>query len=283
LASSYFQSRYLQEQFPKRPYALSSKQDNFVTVVHRWNESMHLLRKLAARLWPGPVVLHVAVPQPEPWTIPRGGVHYLTLRCPCHPLAVRVGQECRRRLSITENNNNNNKEEEEEVLLLGIPLVLGTTTFTCTNATANEDANSHATSTESTTTTSLPPQSYMTTAEHVVKAKQADAVLNGEDRREIFAVPTCEHGQPWPVSIWINGPNRVVTIRTNKSTNLGAFSSTTTTCTTILPSQQQQVLPITLTAVGIKHALFKMPAAKTPKERVILSVLSKWKVVEESV
>jgi hypothetical protein len=36
------------------------------------------------------------------------------------------------------------------------------------------------------------------------------AVLHGEEQRELFAVPTCEHGHPWPVCIWIDASTRTV-------------------------------------------------------------------------
>jgi hypothetical protein len=36
------------------------------------------------------------------------------------------------------------------------------------------------------------------------------AILHGEEQRELFAVPTCEHGHPWPVSIWIDASTRTV-------------------------------------------------------------------------
>lgn len=213
---------FLGWQMPEHKYAFRRK-DRTIVSLHSFSESMQVLKRVAAKVWPGPVVLKVASqprsPPPSPTSValptiqtpstkPTTDDSYLTLRCPCHPLAVKVSQEFY-----------NNADD----LLVGIALL--------------QDNDSHVTQASAVTN--------MT-------------VLNGEERLEIFTVPTCEHGKPYPVSIWMDETVRQVRIR-----GCSSFSS-----------------PQHLTCESILQAIH-VPKGKTHRDKVIQAVLQKWNVVQE--
>lgn len=206
-------SHFLRELFPHRTYALRNN-DGEASVVHRFNESTELLKRLAPRLWPGPLTIHVACDAnlvDSSLLVRHESVSYVALRSPCHPLARRVTQEYAR--------------SHPSSALVGFPVF-------------HED--------------------FLLSAQAVAEGSfknPPSAVLNGEERAEVFAVPTCEHQQPWSVTLLVDERIRQVRL-------VGPTSSTT------------------LTRDGLKQAMrdFK---PKTVQDCMIHTVLSKWTVREE--
>jgi hypothetical protein len=184
----------------------------------------------------------------------RGNRSYVGLRSPCHPLAVKVCQEYER--SVDQQRDGDSTNTDLSAVLVGLPL---------SSNTNNNNA----------------PIDYVTSALRVcysAAAANVDCVLHGEERREIFSVPTCEHGGPFPVSLWINGLDRKIVI-------LDATASATTTKVPQLGSAQPLCQESVLQALRSKHCSSTARSKKTPKalfrERMVHSVLSKWTVATE--
>lgn len=201
--------------FPKRPYAVKSK-DGEVLAAHAFNETQQLLRLLANKVWPGPLLIHVAMDRsfPESLTVHRHGKRYLSLRALCHPLTVKVHQEYH-----SKNVDNN--------LLIGVAL--------CRDPSRMDGP-------------------------FITDSNQVDSgvpVLNGEERKEIFAVPTCEYGEPCPTSLWLDGSRRLIVLSCSSGKPL-------------------------VTSEQLQKFVHHRKAPKNDRERVILAVLSRWSVVEEA-
>lgn len=241
LGSCTSSTRFLQTQLPERNYAF--RKDGKILSLHSFSESMQVLKRLAAKVWPGPVVLHVAIPPPSRASSPSvssvssspiltstaaptttttantttkdGSQQYLALRCPCHPLSVKVFQEYYR---------------SEDDVLVGMALSRSS--------------------------------SYVTNAGRI--ASGPSAVLHGEEELEMFAVPTCEYGQPWPVTVWIDEERRTIVIRRREDCSV----------------EQSSGRPA-LTPESLMQALLTNKSKMTKKDRVVAAVLSKWVVGEE--
>ncbi len=201
--------------FPKRPYAVKSK-DGDVLAAHAFNEAQQLLRLLANKVWPGPLLIHVAMDRsfPESLTVHRHGKRYLSLRALCHPLTVKVHRDY-------------HAKNADDQLLIGI---------------------------------ALRRDSSRSDGPYITDSNQVDfgiSVLNGEERKEIFAVPTCEYGEPCPTSLWLDASRRVVILSCRGGNPL-------------------------VTAEQLQKFVHHRKAPKNDRERVIMAVLSRWSVVEES-
>lgn len=117
-------------------------------------------------------------------------------------------------------------------------------------------------------------------------------VMNGEDKRELFSVPTCQYGKPHPYSLWIDDGARVVYIR-------GSHSESGVDTARRQP-QHQDVATTTTSATtpgsvaGVVKAVLTSAVASTSsspsttndnrlqnRNRVIAAVLRKWKVVDQ--
>lgn len=207
---------FLEQQLPTRKYAFTK--EGKVQSLHSFSESMQVLKRLAGRLWPGPVILHIAVdpvsPPSSPTSTSRPPVttpsQYIALRCPCHPLSVKLCQEYYR-------------DEAEDQVLIGLPIIGSDST-------------------------------YITAAADICAGPAA--VLNGEERLEIFAVPTCEYAQPPSTRLWIDERRRLIRLeRSSTEAKTGKESLT-----------------------ALLHALSSKASVK---ERVVAAVLQKWTIEEE--
>jgi tRNA A37 threonylcarbamoyladenosine synthetase subunit TsaC/SUA5/YrdC len=83
-----------------RRYAVRDKETSVVAQVCSFSETHQVLQRLSSKLWPGPVLIYVAL-DTESTVSPllqteRSNVAYVALRSPCHPLAVKVCQEYER-------------------------------------------------------------------------------------------------------------------------------------------------------------------------------------------
>lgn len=282
---------FLKRHLPERKYAF--RKDGKVVSLHSFSESLHVLKRIAARIWPGPVILHVALgggrppttgdsnssttadsasslsddhpspsptppsPSPPPSPVLSGrsssaaSPQFLALRCPCHPLAVKVAQEYY-------------KDSEDVLVGLALPLPPGNTT---TSTTPHRSAGASA---------------YVTSANDIVSGP--NAVLHGEENLELFYVPPCEYGRPYGVSVWIDEGRRRITLRGSPHhiDDAPAADPDEAAGGGVCPVRQR---PAQVTTRSLAHVLQQQPQPptkpRTEKDRVIQAVLSKWVVDEE--
>lgn len=243
LESPFLNKHFLQP----RHYAL--RQGDKAAQICSFSETHQVLRRLAAKLWPGPCIVHLSVAAGQAAAPDllhyRHHQAYIALRSPCHPLAVKVCQEYER--CEDQNTEAHNKNTSIATVLVGRPLVGDTCEFVTTAGTAGTCGT------------------------------RVDSVLNGEERREIFAVPTCEYKRPWPIQIWINSNERHIAIvhSSTTSTTTAAADTTLVLCNaaTVLKSIQSRACGTSTRSKKTPKALFK--------ERMVQAVLHKWKVVDE--
>jgi tRNA A37 threonylcarbamoyladenosine synthetase subunit TsaC/SUA5/YrdC len=266
LESTFLQSSLLRA----RRYAMRDKETNVVAQVCSFSETHQVLQRLSSKLWPGPVLIYVAL-DTESTVSPllqteRNGVSYVALRSPCHPLAVKVCQEYER--CVDQHRDADSTNNDLSAVLVGLPLLESSSTNNNSGSHGNNNNNEYVTS-------------ALRVGESAVAAT-VDCVLNGEERREIFAVPTCEHRRPWPISLWINGKDRQVTI-------LDASASATATATS---SSSSNDLPQPLNVESVLQAVrsrnyssSSTRAKKSPgtvfRDRMVQTILAKWTVLKE--
>jgi len=289
-------------------------------LVHKFNEVHEVLQRLARHVWPGPVTMHVAVPctthQGSATTTTTGSNkfqrfwsqlmtitttpcpqhdseheenassgRFLTLRCPRHPLAIKATQQ--HHVATTPRGSNklphrlgsngqptptSSSPKRESIplsILVGFP-VAGpqqpqkqdvTASFCCTSKQVQQLAPSGT--------------------------RKISAVLDGEDHLELFSVPTCEYKEPVKAQIWIDGPNRTITVVQPSeqqdqrraslfATSVNPFanggSPRPTTSEARLRAALRQRLPTAQRAASA-------PAISKAKELVIQAVLARWKIV----
>lgn len=219
--------------------------------VHCFSETYHVLKRLAAAIWPGPHIINVAITSsfspvaaaealasttnknnssssPDTadaaaaagLTITRpDGTSYLALRCPCHPLSMKVARQFYQQqqlTSTTQDHHNSNDgcaaktiSNSNNVMLVG--RALAATSFHH-EAPSEDDVAQPRVSREFVTEAR---QAVLGTIPFAYAASDSDttvSILNGEEQRELFSVPTCEYGQPVPVSLWVDGAKRTVVI-----------------------------------------------------------------------
>jgi hypothetical protein len=258
LESTFLQSSLLRA----RRYAVRDKETNVVAQVCSFSETHQVLQRLSSKLWPGPLIIYVAL-DTESTVSPllqtnRNNVTYVALRSPCHPLAVKVCQEYER--CVDQHRDADSTNNDLSAVLVGLPLVSSSSSSNNNNGSGSDNE-------------------YVTSAVRVgdsAVAATVDCVLNGEERREIFAVPTCEHRRPWPISLWINGRDRQVTILDSSGTNATELSSNS-----YLP-QPLNVESVLQVVRSRNYSSSSSRAKKSPKtlfrDRMVQTILSKWTV-----
>jgi hypothetical protein len=198
-------------EFPKKAYATKQNPE----VCSSFNESREIFQRLADQFWPGPVLLYLSPQSFAPDSLlQKSDMHknYVGFRCPSHPLTVKVLKQV-------------HQEASEPVVLVGSPV-------------HHSDSK-------------------------LLKAKDVDAkysqmsvsndsmiqILQGEERKEIFAVPTCQFQEEW-LECWIVAEKRTIVLKGK--------------------SKRDVLGPI-------KQMLLN----SNTKNRVKRSVLKHWKVVDE--
>jgi hypothetical protein len=215
--------------FPKKTYAIRQNPDD----VARFNESRIIFQRLADIFWPGAVIIYLQPESSAPSLLihsaaflPTTNINdrdnvdgngnvcqqYIGLRCPSHPLTVKILKQLQQECS------------DPMVLVGSVAQQEGTSMYKAKNVVYNFAKMSH------------------------VDSKVQ--VLNGEERREIFAVPTCEFQDDW-LECWIDAKTRTVTLK-NKSK----------------------------AAVGRNIKGHHMLRETNTKNRVIRSILHYWKVAD---
>jgi len=122
-------------------------------------------------------------------------------------------------------------------------------------------------------------------------------VLNGEDNRESFSVPTCQYGKPHPVSLVIDGDNQTIHLihRSVGGANAGKSNGAATKETLVTkrsvyrallePASQSTGQSFNLNNCGAysqNSATEKRGDGTTSIDRVITAVLSRWKIQESA-
>jgi hypothetical protein len=178
--------------FPMRKYAY--RKDGKVQGMASFNEAFEVTRRLAPKIWPGPVVVAIVVPEAANDTTTNETMthaeheheKYIQLRSPCHPLAVKSLQEYQYHDAAASD-----ADSTESVVLIGRPMVQKTSSST-----------------------------YLTTAASCLDhGISTEAVLNGESPQELFHVPTCERGQP-PLRVIVDVSKRQVQVTCNSYLHL---------------------------------------------------------------
>lgn len=237
---------------PKRPYAIRNKEGD-VLAAHAFNETQQVLSLLAAKLWPGPVMIFVpvALELPRDLIVSRNGKSYVALRSLCHPLMARVYEE------YLASSIRSNKEGVEDSDVSGgfasSPIRVCSTQATSRNPGTLMIGVAMENHTED-------EACYITKAGQVLRSDLT--VLNGEESPDMFAVPPCEYRQPCSDGIWLDLQRRTV----------------------VLQSMDNRSNREHVTANALLQALHNTRrVAKTDYDRVIQAVVSKWKVEEEVV
>lgn len=233
-------------EFPRKGYALKENPKAFSA----FHEGRLIFQRLADKFWPGPVLIYLAVTNTQS-SIPApllqkqetlSSHNYIGFRCPSHPLTVKVVRQIRRSKKSAEKQplvmvGSCIAKQEEPDELFGQPLLYH----------AKDVAHQFAQM--PTTTTTL--ADVVVDDQPQPPNQSSIQILHGEEKREIFSVPTCQFQDEW-LECWIVQETRTV----------------------VLKGKSQRVLP------ELQHLLrAAAPAAKN--NRVVQSVLCQWKVVDQ--
>jgi len=235
--------------------------------IATFNETVQVIRRIAPKVWPGPVLLYVQVSQPVTGltvTVGSGGEqcytseskvqHYLALRMACHPLTVKVCKEFY-------------LQQQQPASPPASPSSSPTTMSRSTSSSSSLSVLSASQVLVGYPMRDNNADVYVTAADQV-KDSATTTVLNGEERREIFCVPTCEHGQPCQISLWMDADRRTVRVQRNHHRK---------------PSTERMspdsVMNDTISESALLQSL-RGPKPKNAVERVIQAVLLKWKVID---
>lgn len=243
----------LRECFVPHLYALRATNNDKPTVMYRFNECMEILKRLASKLWPGPVLIRMGLSSQSPWAEtpfvsdsgpPGIGENdntsdnpylppyqkFVTLRCPRHPLAVKA------RKDITSDDN---------TFLISLPV-----------------SHSPGISTDATSLCSTENENAFCTRARQVASRMA--VLDGEDCREVFHVPTCEYLRPCQSVLWLDGRQRKITLQ---------------------PSSEG-VCSKSVVQAAIRYPASKRWGNKEPRNRkekmLVQAIVNKWKIIGPS-
>jgi hypothetical protein len=198
-------------EFPKKAFATKQNPE----VCSAFNESRVLFQRLADQFWPGPVHLYLPPQSFAPDGLMQRSFRdkrYIGFRCPSHPLTVKVLKQI-------------HQEANEPVVLVGSPIH-----YKDSKVLKATDVSEKYSQTPTCSDAQL-------------------QILQGEERREIFSVPTCQFQEEW-LECWIVPDKRTIVLKGKSSRD-------------VLPQLKQ------------------MLRSTTAKNRVIQSVLQHWKVADQ--
>ena len=258
--------------FRPRPYAVHQP-DGSASRPVCFDEGQEVLRRLAKKLWPGHICMYMRVDDtatrqktrnndpikegavsttlsaathirfPKELLVEHDGNSYVRLSNPAHPLASRLL-----------------KEVKNGRVVLAAPIKPRDKTFT-TNAI---DSCNHFVSQQERQLGRNGSRTHSQTSS-LLEAETIH-VLNGEDKRELFVVPTCQHQRPCPFALWIDTVARCVYIRGERWTS-------SRTETKFSSSDLHRLL-------GAHHLATKGDRFRN-RPRVVAAVLRKWQIVDE--
>jgi hypothetical protein len=377
---------FLKRNLPERKYAY--RREGKVVSLHVFSESIQVLKRLSAKLWPGPVMLYVAVggraatgsgmgsssssstlsssasccspsrassvtttasagggspsltpaeattheslpsPPPSPPATPvliaghasaspspsppppTSVPEFLALRCPCHPLAVRVSHEFYQNSSdllvgcallhrhMNSRCDADSDDEDDVDEDRAVADNNGSSRRRIGNGGAGEEEEGGADRirnsddayviragdvlTSSRRAGAAPPACV-----HTAMGK-VGAVLHGEQTLELFHVPPCEYRQPYGVSVWIDEGSRRIVIRGSHHADALAKTKTAATNVIVDPTTPTTAANANANVAGfrpqvsvssVRQALLFKP--KNERDQVVHAVLNKWSVDEE--
>eukprot|EP00934_Nitzschia_sp_Nitz4_P009481 Nitzschia sp. Nitz4//scaffold79_size90958//27754//29011//NITZ4_005016-RA/size90958-augustus-gene-0.175-mRNA-1//-1//CDS//3329558222//9471//frame0 len=161
--------------FPKKAFATKQNPSLHCTI----NETRLLFQKLADQFWPGPVILFVPSQPSSPDCLIRNlsqNRQYIGFRSPSHPLAVKVLKQVY-------------QDTEEPFVLVGSPIQKDEKKLLRARDVASKYLQSHP-----------------------IQSTSKVAILHGEERKEIFAVPTCQFQDTW-MECWIVPDKRAIILK----------------------------------------------------------------------
>ncbi|GKZ00919.1 hypothetical protein MPSEU_001043400 [Mayamaea pseudoterrestris] len=170
-----------QSLFPTRQYAF--RKDGQVKAIAAFNETFEVTKRLATKLWPGPVLIALALTLNENDSTEESFSEkqvYIQLRSPCHPLAVKSLQQYQ--------NQNATSTDTTKSVLVGKSMVHWTGSQSVSAATT-----------------------YVTDASACLQHGTHTAILNGESPQELFHVPTCERKLP-PSRVTVDMSKRTIQV-----------------------------------------------------------------------
>jgi hypothetical protein len=211
--------------FPKKAYALKQNPKCFSS----FNESRHVFQRLADHFWPGPVLIYIKPQSSAPFPLFHGADNYVGFRCPSHPLTVKVIRQINRQV-----NDPDHASEDLPKVIVGSPV-----------SHLNQD-NFFLYKGEQV----IKNFAFMHRKDHEEQpGESAIQVLQGEETKEIFSVPTCQFRSKW-LECWIDPDTRSVIIRGKSPRN-------------------------------IKQLEDLLRKAPNTKNRIVQSVMCQWKIVDE--
>ena len=281
--------------FAHKPYAIHER-DGTSSPPVVFSEQKEVLGRLAKKFWPGPLMIYLNQQQMVghndcgggskvvPWLFSvkgcssSGKQYYVGVSNPTHPLTNRL---------LREASSSEPHAPQRVVLATAVRTNSGGTNRYMTKA---DDVCSHFAS-------QFSPDSEPSTKQ-TQQPQQQDPlvvhVMNGEDKRELFSVPTCQYGKPYPYSLWIDDCARVVYIRGNHSEGIGDTArrqsqpeNATISSTNAATSGSVAVaVKAVLTSVASCLSSSSSPSTTDDKRlqnrnRVVAAVLRKWKVVDQ--
>jgi hypothetical protein len=113
-------------------------------------------------------------------------------------------------------------------------------------------------------------------------------IVDGEDTRESFSVPTCQYGKPHPVSLLIDGENRTIhLIRRCLDSPESLLVSKGSIHRALLKPASTTNNGQSLQLSGASHSLDAVKEKKADSsssiDRVITAALSRWKIRETTI
>jgi hypothetical protein len=278
--------------FAHKPYAIHEK-DGTSSPPVVFSEQKEVLSRLAKKFWPGPLMIYLNQQQTGAkhhcsdgsaivpcfcvnGSSSGGKQNYVGVSNPSHPLTNRLLKEA-------SSSESHPTAPQRIVVATTIRTNSGGTNRFMTKA---DDVCSHFAS------------QFSPVTEPATKQPQHHPlvvhVMNGEDKRELFSVPTCQYGKPFPYSLWIDEGARVVYIRGSHSESGGGTARRQPQhpdAAATTPGSVAVVVKAVLTSVASSASSSSSSSSSSPsamndkrlqnRNRVIAAVLRKWKVVDQ--
>lgn len=229
--------------FPKKKYALKRCPND----IANFNESRVIFQRLADLFWPGACIIYLSPESHTPSGLVQNQVvhgnsgqtglkQYIGFRCPSHPLTVRVQKQLQQ------------SSTHCPLVLVGSSVREGLAIGETIEGTIEGYSSSSDSSVSLTSSPLLKAKDVIRKfGESISTLDSTVRVLQGEERKEIFAVPTCQF-EDVVLECWIDATARQITLKGRSKR-----------------------------AVHAKHVL----TPSNTKNIVLRSVLQHWKVVDE--
>ena len=229
--------------FPKKKYALKRCPNDIVN----FNESRVIFQRLADLFWPGACIIYLSPESQAPSGLVQNHIvtakngqrvskPFIGFRCPSHPLTVRVQKQLQQSSTCSP------------LVLVGSSVREGSAIGETIEGTIEGYSSSSDSSISLASSPLLKAKDVIRKfGESISSLDSTVRVLQGEERKEIFAVPTCQF-EDVVLECWIDAPSRQITLKGRSKRTVQA-----------------------------RHVL----TPSNTKNAVLRSVLQHWKVVDE--